>query len=62
MTILTIDEAAALLKVSRNQMYSMTRKRGASRMDRPIPVIRLNGNLRFSKESLEKWLEELEER
>jgi excisionase family DNA binding protein len=60
-TILTIDEACEFLRVTRSQLYGMTRKRGAARMERPMPVIRLNGNLRFSKESLEEWLKELEE-
>jgi predicted DNA-binding transcriptional regulator AlpA len=61
MTILTVAEAADLLKMKPSQVYSMTKKRGRARMERPIPVIKINGSLRFAKESLEAWLKELEE-
>lgn len=60
MTILDIREAAEMLRMQPSQLYSMTRQRGRARMERPIPVIKLNGSLRFVKESLEKWLQELE--
>ena len=62
MTLLTVKEAADFLKMTPSQLYSMTKKRGRARMDKPIPVLRLNGNLRFSQESLEEWLKQLEER
>jgi predicted DNA-binding transcriptional regulator AlpA len=60
MTILTVIEAAELLKMKPTQLYSMTKKRGRARMKKPIPVIKINGSLRFAKESLENWLKELE--
>jgi hypothetical protein len=50
------------LKMTSTQIYSMSKARGRARMEKPIPIMRVNGNLRFSKESLEAWLEELEER
>lgn len=59
--ILTVTEVAELLKMSPSQVYSMTRKRGKARMSRPIPVLNLNGNLRFRRSDLEKWLAELAE-
>ena len=62
MTLLTVKEAAELLRMKPSQLYSMTKARGRARMAKPIPTLRLNGNLRFSKESLEQWLNELEER
>ena len=61
MTILNLQEAAEFLKLSKNSIYSMTRQRTRERMDAPIPVIRINGNLRFSKESLIEWLRNLEQ-
>jgi excisionase family DNA binding protein len=62
MTLLTVKEAAEYLKMTSTQIYSMSKARGRARMEKPIPIMRVNGNLRFSKESLEAWLEELEER
>jgi excisionase family DNA binding protein len=62
MTLLTVKDAAELLRMSPSQIYSMTKARGRARMKHPIPILRVNGNLRFSKESLEEWLQELEER
>lgn len=54
--ILTIDELAALLKMSRNQVYSMTRAR-AQAGPNPLPICRINGNLRFRKQDILAWLE-----
>lgn len=62
MTLLTVQEAAALLRMNVGQVYTLCKRRSRVRSDNPLPVIRVNGNLRFSKESLEKWLGELEER
>jgi excisionase family DNA binding protein len=55
--ILTIDELASWLKLSRAQVYSMTRARAKVRMDNPLPVLRLNGNIRFRRTDIEAWLE-----
>lgn len=57
--ILTIDELAQMLKLSRGQVYSMTRQRARVRMDNPLPTLRLNGNIRFRKSDIEAWLERL---
>ncbi|HZR67163.1 MAG TPA: helix-turn-helix domain-containing protein [Terriglobales bacterium] len=54
--ILTIDEVAAWLKMTRGQVYTLTRKRSQVRMEIPFPVLRLNGNLRFSRSAVEEWL------
>jgi predicted DNA-binding transcriptional regulator AlpA len=57
--ILTLDDVAKLLKMTRNQVYTMTRKRSQERMDIPLPVLRINGNLRFSRASIEEWIANL---
>ena len=62
MTLLTVREAAEFLKMTETQIYTLNKARSRARMQRPIPVLRINGNVRFSKESLERWLAELEER
>ena len=56
MEILTLDDVAKLLKMTRNQVYTMTRARSQERMDVPLPVLRINGNLRFSKSAIEQWI------
>ena len=57
--ILTIAELAALLKMSRGQIYTLTRKRSHSRMANPLPVVRILGNVRFRREDIEQWLDRL---
>lgn len=54
--ILTINELAQWLKMSRRQVYNMTRARGQARMELPLPVLRINGNIRFRKCDIEEWL------
>ena len=57
--ILTIEELAQFLKMSRGQIYSMTRQRAKVRQVNPLPVLRLNGNIRFRRSDVERWLDEL---
>lgn len=59
--ILTIRELAELLKFSVRQCYELTSTRTRSKSAHPIPVMRINGNLRFSRTAVEKWLSELQE-
>lgn len=59
--ILTIEQAAEMLNLTRRQCYEMTRSRGRERMPIPIPLIRINGNIRFRRNDLAKWLDQLAE-
>ncbi len=61
MEILTVSELAAMLKMNKRQVYSMTcdRARTGPMKDHPIPVLRINGNLRFSKNAVLEWLAQL---
>ena len=54
--ILTAQEVADWLKMSKRQVYEMTRHRGKVRADHPIPVMRINGNVRFRRSDIEAWL------
>jgi excisionase family DNA binding protein len=61
MELLTVAELAAMLKMSKSQIYEMTRARtrsGAMR-EAPLPVFKINGNVRFRKSDVEDWLEKL---
>jgi excisionase family DNA binding protein len=57
--ILTIDELAEFLKMTRRQIYNLTRARGQARMRHPLPVLRINSNIRFRKCDVEAWLARL---
>jgi len=61
--ILTVDELAVLLKMSKGQVYEMTktRTRSGSMRDNPIPFVKINGNVRFMKSTIDAWLETLTE-
>lgn len=59
--ILTAQEVADWLKMSKRQIYEMTRTRGKVRADHPIPVIRVNGNVRFRRSDIEAWLNRIAE-
>jgi len=58
--ILSMDEAAARLKLTRSQLYEMTRSRARARQAVPIPFIRLGKTRRFRASALQQWLEQLE--
>jgi predicted DNA-binding transcriptional regulator AlpA len=60
--ILTVDELAALLKMSKRQIYTMCEKRtrNGSMKDHPLPVLKINGNLRFRKAAIEEWVQLVE--
>jgi predicted DNA-binding transcriptional regulator AlpA len=57
--ILTVEEVAAMLKMSRRQIYEQTRRRGQVRQEHPIPTLRINGNLRFRKNDIDSWLDQI---
>ena len=59
--LLTVDELAALLKMTKGQVYEMTKERtrtGAMR-DNPIPYLKINGAVRFDKAAIEQWIQTL---
>jgi excisionase family DNA binding protein len=58
--ILTVEQAAQYLGMTKRQVWEMTRARGQARMPLPIPVLRINGNIRFKQSSLERWVDQLE--
>jgi excisionase family DNA binding protein len=63
MEILTVEELAALLKMSKGQIYEMTkeRTRTGSMKNHPLPVLKINGNLRFRKTDIDLWAGKLVE-
>jgi excisionase family DNA binding protein len=61
MEILTVAELAAMLKMNKRQVYEMTKRRTrtGSMRENPIPVLKINGNVRFRKSDIEDWIEKL---
>ena len=57
--ILTVKDLAKALQLSRSQVYDLTRKRGQLRNELPLPVIRINGNVRFLRSDIAAWLDKL---
>ena len=50
MEILTASEVAALLKISKRQVYEL-----AKQDDNPIPSVRIRTSVRFPKAEVERW-------
>ena len=56
-TILTIDEVASLLRVSKRSVYEFTSERGRERMrGNPFPVLRIGSTIRFVREDVLAWI------
>jgi predicted DNA-binding transcriptional regulator AlpA len=59
--IITVAELAAWLKMTKWQVYEMTktRTRSGAMRENPIPVVKINGNVRFLKSDIEAWVQKL---
>jgi excisionase family DNA binding protein len=55
--LLNLDEAAALLSLTRGALYSLTRPRSNCKP----PVVRLGKKLMFRRDDLEAWVRSLQE-
>jgi len=55
--LLTPDELAQRLKVSRSWVFEQTRQRAKIRNSHPLPCIRLGKYLRFSWPAVCRWLQ-----
>jgi excisionase family DNA binding protein len=58
--LLSLDEAAALLKLTRSQLYELTRNRSRARQAVPLPVIRIGKRKMFRATALHEWVLQLE--
>jgi len=59
--LLSMDEAANLLKLTRKQLYELTRNRSRCRQSLPIPMVRLGKRKMFRASSLNTWIQQIEE-
>jgi excisionase family DNA binding protein len=58
--VLSLSQAAELLGLTKQQLYELTRSRSRVRQAVPLPVIKLGKRLAFRRESLERWVAQLE--
>lgn len=58
MEILTADEVASLLRVSKRHVFELAQPRTKSGdiRESPLPCIRLGKSVRFSKAAVEQWI------
>lgn len=49
--LLTVPEAARVLRISRNKVYELVRQR-------LIPAVRLGKNIRIPRQALDRWIAE----
>lgn len=57
--IMCVSDVAKALQLSRSQVYDLTRRRGQLRHEVPLPVLKINTNVRFRKSDVIQWLEQL---
>ena len=64
MEILTVNELAAMLKISKSQVYELVNEQTRTGEPRknPIPCVRIGTSVRFLKRDVEAWLVKLSER
>lgn len=56
-TILTIDEVASLLRLSKRSVYELTSQRGKERFKRnPFPCLRIGDRVLFVREDVLAWI------
>jgi excisionase family DNA binding protein len=61
MGILTADEVAAFLKISKQQVYELAkpRTRSGEVRNNPLPSVRFGKTVRFRASDVEAWIEKL---
>jgi excisionase family DNA binding protein len=58
--LLNLSQAAELLGLKPSNLYELTRSRSRCRQAFPLPFVRLGKRLAFRRESLERWITQLE--
>ncbi len=52
-----VEDLAAFLKCSKRSVYELTRRRGQTCHQIPLPVLRLPCGMRFRRADIEAWLQ-----
>jgi hypothetical protein len=59
--LLTIEDLAKFLKLTKRSAYELTKARTRARQIHPVPMIRINSHPRFVRAEVEKWILKLQE-
>jgi len=64
MEILTVGEVATMLRLSKSQIYELTkpRTRSGDVREHPLPVLRMGTAVRFIRKDVEEWIETMDAR
>jgi predicted DNA-binding transcriptional regulator AlpA len=64
MEIMTVDEVATMLRLSKSHVYGLThpRTRSGDKRDDPLPVLRIGAAVRFIRKDVEDWIEKMARR
>jgi predicted DNA-binding transcriptional regulator AlpA len=54
--ILTVQDLATFLKCSKRSVYELTRRRGQTCTEIPLPILRLPCGMRFLRSDVEQWI------
>jgi predicted DNA-binding transcriptional regulator AlpA len=59
--LMTVNEVAGLLKVSRHSVYELAKERTRSGdvREKPLPCVRIGSLVRFRRSAVEAWIESL---
>lgn len=59
--VLTVSEVSELLRLSKSQVYEMTkpRTRSGDVRDNPLPVLRMGSAVRFLRTDIDAWIERM---
>ena len=61
--IVTMNEAAAILKMTEKQVYELTRRRSLERMEHPFPAFNIHAKAkRVRRSDLMAWIDTLAKR
>jgi excisionase family DNA binding protein len=61
MELLTPDQLAEWLHLSRRSVYELCSARGQQKQNTPLPFLKVAGKLRFNKATVTEWLQKLEQ-
>jgi Helix-turn-helix domain len=59
--ILTKQELADILKISKRAVDTLCETRTRVKQKHPVPVFKINGAVRFSRQAITDWLQRLQE-
>lgn len=59
--LLNMEQAAALLSLTKKQLYELTRRRARLRQALPVPLVKLGKRRMFRASSLHAWVTALEQ-